>query len=1040
MAGDHSFLSTSAAPDHDDVSLSGPADASPPPAPSTLVAGRVWHGPLEGHPVAGVAPSVVPAAPLPPLVGSPASVTDAPWLTRRCPAQRTLFRASLPTWRAALSLRAARFCAAVGTADELPALRELLDAPTSLLPLARGNARTRERSQAAALSGRPRPAPSPATHPPAPPTQPPSVSARLSRKIVELCSCGAMRKAARLLGSTAAPLPVSAEVLERLQTLHPAGDTDPLPSAPSTLPPVPIDAKILLAASRLLARGAAPGLDGWTRELLAPLLDDRSCSYAFVLLSRSLAEGRYKPIRGLFTASLLIPLSKKDGGVRPIAVESMWLRLASHAALLCCKDAANAAISPLQYGVGLGTERAVHALRRLVDANPERAFALLDFRNAFNTVSRRHILRRAYGNDSLRPLWGLIDTCYGTPEPLLVFEGVELRSTLWSRQGVRQGSVLGPFLFALAIDEELQQLGSDTVAYLDDITVSAAPSEVPAMLSHVETLFGPLGLELNRAKTTVLCATPIPGVSTSRCGVALSSDFVRALGAPIGWDVPAMRAYILRAAEKQQLFFARVASLHPVVALRLLALCGVPRFTFLARVSPPHLSAQAAEVFDSYVVGALHAILRRPLSPPELALACLPVRLGGLGTRLFSPILGLCYANSVADVPQGQHTETLEREQQLHERLVADFPAVAPLLRASLGRGANLWLVGHGSEDFPRVLPTAAAARIFLSARVGIVAPPPAAHQTLFCRCRARLPDSEVAALHVFSCHRVSRTAMHNAVARALQRELEAIGIPCSTDLRRFNGPSHERPDLLLQVREGTVAVDVTIVHPCSRAYCDLSEPGGAAAAAEATKVADSASLCASVGCAFSPMAFESWGAIGPKSWALLSRLGAERLPIQSVAAWRRHVLGACQLAYIEAFGNAFAGLRFSLSSVVFPVPASSSSSAAPVASSVPSASSAMPAGAAPVSVLSSFVPPLSCLDECEDAVCSSQTFRFTPVLVPPCVLSSDFYSLPPLDLSVDSRVSLSAAVSPSSSRVSTSPPPPSSPRSVVTSPQVECT
>ena len=425
-----------------------------------------------------------------------------------------------------------------------------------------------------------------------------------------------------------------------------------------------------------------------------------------------------------------------------------------------------------------------------MDANPERAFALLDFRNAFNTVSRRHILRRAYGNDSLRPLWGLIDTCYGTPEPLLVFEGVELRSTLWSRQGVRQGSVLGPFLFALAIDEELQQLGSDTVAYLDDITVSAAPSEVPAMLSHVETLFGPLGLELNRAKTTVLCATPIPGVSTSRCGVALSSDFVRALGAPIGWDVPAMRAYILRAAEKQQLFFARVASLHPVVALRLLALCGVPRFTFLARVSPPHLSAQAAEVFDSYVVGALHAILRRPLSPPELALACLPVRLGGLGTRLFSPILGLCYANSVADVPQGQHTETLEREQQLHERLVADFPAVAPLLRASRGRGANLWLVGHGSEDFPRVLPTAAAARIFLSARVGIVAPPPAAHQTLFCRCRARLPDSEVAALHVFSCHRVSRTAMHNAVARTLQRELEAIGIPCSTDLRRFNGPA----------------------------------------------------------------------------------------------------------------------------------------------------------------------------------------------------------------------------------------------------------
>ena len=746
-------------------------------------------------------------------------------------------------------------------------------------------------------------------------------------------------------------------------------------------------------------------------------------SHAMSCLVRSLAEGRYYPIRTYFTASLLIPLGKKDGGTRPIAVESLWLRLASHAVLLVARGPVNAAISPRQFGVGLGTERAVHALAAMVAARPADAFALLDFRNAFNSVSRGHLLQRLYGRPELRALWGIADLCYSSPAPLLVFERGSLCATLSSEQGVRQGSVLGPFLFALAIDEQLASLGAEVIAYLDDITVGCAPSSVPAVLRHAEAVFAPLGLVLNRSKTTILCASPLPdGLASSLSGVALSSDFVRGLGAPIGWDTAAMQLYVSRAAEKHRTFFSRLAQLHPVLATRLLAVCGVPRFTFLARVCTPTISAPGAAIFDAFVVSALHSILRRPLSPDELSLACFPVRLGGLGARLFAPILQICYDNSVADHTHGQHDDTLEREVALHADLIARYPAAAPLLRASQGRGANLWLAAPGSGDCPKTLPAADASRAFLSMRVGIVAPAPP--QPLYCKCGRPVPDSDVAGLHLFSCRHISRTGLHDAVGRTLRKELQAIGLACTDDLSRFRGACHERPDLLVQLSAGTVALDVTIVHPASAAYRSLLSPGSAAGAAEATKCNDSVALCALVGCAFSPFALESWGAIGPKSFAFLSRAGAERLPPDAVPSWRNHVIAACQAAYVDAFGSALAAARFSFSSLVFPGSASS-----------PSALAVPGSAGGDEQLLALFSSPIS-------------SSRSAPALVSSTLAmpsSEPSRVLPDPDFCVPSR--FAASVLPSSfvpsllsSRVSTSPPPLSSPRSVVISPQVECT
>ena len=237
----------------------------------------------------------------------------------------------------------------------------------------------------------------------------------------------------------------------------------------------------------------------------------------------------------------------------------------------------------------------------------------------------------------------------------------------------------------------------------------------------------------------------------------------------------------------------------------------------------------------------------------------------------------------------------------------------------------------------------------------------------------------------------------------------------------------------MVTLRDGTVAVDVTVAHPAAGRYRDLTTPGEAAAAVEATKIADSAALCASVGCAFSPFALESWGAVGPKSYAFLARVAAERLPSAFVRSWVRHVVGACQLAYIDAFGNAFAAAQFLLSSVVFPVLASSVSSAVPVGSPVASASSALPTSA-----------PSAPLADDEILAADGPGPASSSLVLSPCRAEEDDASFVSPDPCVFSFACVSSnhphppeatAASLSSSRVSTSPPPPFSPRSVVTSP-----
>ena len=96
-----------------------------------------------------------------------------------------------------------------------------------------------------------------------------------------------------------------------------------------------------------------------------------------------------------FYGAGLCALEKKGGGVRPIAVGSLYRRLACRIAARHGTGLTRNALKPIQLGVGVsqGCEIAIHGCREYISnsiANPNcnKVLVTLDIRNAFNTVHR----------------------------------------------------------------------------------------------------------------------------------------------------------------------------------------------------------------------------------------------------------------------------------------------------------------------------------------------------------------------------------------------------------------------------------------------------------------------------------------------------------------------------------------------------------------------------------------------------------------------------------------------------------------------------
>jgi len=98
-------------------------------------------------------------------------------------------------------------------------------------------------------------------------------------------------------------------------------------------------------------------------------------------------------------------------------------------------------------------------------------------KNAFNTVSRSHVIKEVFARPEISMLRGIVKAFYGAPTPLLTKNAAGIYSAeniIESGNGVRQGDPLGSALFTLAMHPFYKSLQSKEIplADQDDNTMS----------------------------------------------------------------------------------------------------------------------------------------------------------------------------------------------------------------------------------------------------------------------------------------------------------------------------------------------------------------------------------------------------------------------------------------------------------------------------------------------------------------------------------------------------------------------------------------
>ena len=386
-------------------------------------------------------------------------------------------------------------------------------------------------------------------------------------------------------------------------------------------------------------KGSGGGLDGLLpqhlKDLLGPTAGDGGGSLlrSLVGLSTLILEGRIPlPIRPLFFGANLTALTKKSGGIRPIAVGCTLRRLASKCVCQHALKSIPEKLAPHQlgFGVGGGSEAAVHAGRvYLSHLQDDKAMVKVDFQNAFNTILRDKMLK-AIG-EYIPDLLPYVHAAYSIPSTLL-WSGEQVISA----EGIQQGDPLGPMLFCLTIHKLVSSLSSEfSVFYLDDGTLGGNFEDLQADLHRMGVEGEALGLHLNVAKSELI-AHSLSTFSNHPTFAGLQHvhpDQAMLLGSPLG--IEALDACLEAHLRQLHLVGERLCHLQTQDAMIILRHSfAIPKLLHVLRTSPAFSSPHLAS-WDNILMSIVSRIINIDFRSDDIAWlqATLPVNSGGLGIR-----------------------------------------------------------------------------------------------------------------------------------------------------------------------------------------------------------------------------------------------------------------------------------------------------------------------------------------------------------------------------------------------------------------------
>ena len=236
-------------------------------------------------------------------------------------------------------------------------------------------------------------------------TKPKSQEEILKNRVNAKFADNDLKGAIRELSSDDSLAPDNDETLKVLGEKHPpapiGGSSPPAPDKDVAF--VPISSVPVKSAILSFPAGSAGGPDGLKPGHLKNLIGAAEAGNKLLesltrltnfILQEQIPEG----IRPIFFGANLFALSKKDGGIRPIAVGLTFRRLTSKVGLKPLSQELGSFLRPNQLGFATkgGSEVAAHAARHYLNNDPQdKVFLKLDIKNAFNNMHRNVILGKA---------------------------------------------------------------------------------------------------------------------------------------------------------------------------------------------------------------------------------------------------------------------------------------------------------------------------------------------------------------------------------------------------------------------------------------------------------------------------------------------------------------------------------------------------------------------------------------------------------------------------------------------------------------------
>ena len=332
----------------------------------------------------------------------------------------------------------------------------------------------------------------------------------ISKLVSGKLSSGDIKGAVRILSSDDTILPFSSETLTKFAAKHPEQPLDlTLPAGPSDA-----DKSFCYSVEREEVRKCIsrfnPGSGGGHDSLLPQHLKDITAE-SLGMVANDLLDSLCRFFNEIilpgsvpvnicpaFYGARLFALSKKDGGVRPIAVGCTLRRIVAKLCMFKVKTECKSRFLPQQLGVGIpsGAEACIHSCRKFIKRkhNSPKVFLKVDFRNAFNSLRRDSMLNLIKSN--FPGMFPLVWQSYSTDANL--YFGSD---TLLSSTGIQQGDALGPFLFAVGIQALTCKMKSEFNSwYLDDGSLGGDPEVVLQDYQMIISEGIKLGLELNPGK------------------------------------------------------------------------------------------------------------------------------------------------------------------------------------------------------------------------------------------------------------------------------------------------------------------------------------------------------------------------------------------------------------------------------------------------------------------------------------------------------------------------------------------------------------